>query len=139
MKTHQDIDARSLALHRLVAHKLRQDPARLEDVKATLARWRQTVCPATQPYLREWEQLVDQGLERCLAVAVEESEHATALRQSSPFTRVLSHAERFRFLKTWRGDHDEAALTASSLAPCFANGWPRCPSSLSAYKPCSPR
>ena len=81
MRTHQEIDARSLALHRLVADKLRQEPARLEDVKATLARWRQTVCPATQPYLREWELLIEQGLERCLAVAVEESEHATALRQ----------------------------------------------------------
>lgn len=111
MRTHEDIDARSLALHRLVADKLRQDPARLEDVKATLARWRQTVCPATQPYLREWEQLIEQGLERCLTVAVEESEHATALRQSSPFGRVLSNAERFQFLKTWRSSDHAAPRT----------------------------
>jgi hypothetical protein len=69
MRTHTEIDARSLALHRLVADKLRQDPVRLEDVKATLTRWRLSVCPATQPYLREREQLIEQGLESCLGTA----------------------------------------------------------------------
>lgn len=109
MRTHPELDARSLALHRLVADKLRQDPARLAEVRSTLTRWRQTVCPATQPYLREWEQLVEQGLEACLAKALEDSEHATALRQSSPFTRVLSNAERFQFLKTWQGSLDASS------------------------------
>jgi hypothetical protein len=104
MRIHQDIDARSLAMHRLVVAKLRQDPPRLDQVRATLARWRQSASPSTQPYLQEWEQLLQQGLEACLAMAVDDSEHATALRQSSPFTRVLSHAERFRFLKDWRSD-----------------------------------
>jgi hypothetical protein len=106
MQTHQDIDARSLALHRLVAEKLRRDPDLFNAAGATLARWRRTVSAHSQPYLEEWERLMGQGLEACLAVAVEDSQRATALRQSSPFAGVLSNAERFAFLKAWRQAHD---------------------------------
>ena len=105
MRTHQEIDQRSLAMHRLVADKIRREPARFDAARATVARWRLTVCATTQPYLAEWEHLMQQGMDTCLAVAVEDSPHATALRQSSPFTRVLSNTERFEFLKTWRSHH----------------------------------
>ena len=98
---HQDIDTRSLALHQLVAEKIRHQPHFLGHVEATLARWRTMVCPASQPYLEEWQQLLAQGIESCLAVAVEDSPRAAALRQCSPFTGVLTHAERFKFLKAW--------------------------------------
>lgn len=102
MRTHQDIDLRSLALHRLVADKIRRNPALFDTVKQTLARWRTTVCVSSQPYLQEWQRLADQGLDACLRAAEEDSEQARALRQSSPFTGVLSHGERFAFLKTWQ-------------------------------------
>lgn len=106
MRTHQEIDERSLALHRLIADKIRSDPALFERARGTLARWRTTVCSASQPYLAEWERLMNQGVDTCLAVAVEDSQWATALRQSSPFTGVLTNQERFAFLKTWRRDHE---------------------------------
>lgn len=102
MRTHQDIDQRSLALHRLVADKIRHNPVLFDKVKQTLARWRTTVCASSQPYLQEWERLANLGLDTCLGVAEEDSERAHALRQSSPFTGVLTHGERFAFLKTWR-------------------------------------
>ena len=101
MRTHQEIDARSLALHRMVAAKIRRDPRLFENVKGTLARWRASVCSASQPYLEEWDHLVSLGIEACLSIAEEDSPHATALRQSSPFSAVLTHRERFAFLKTW--------------------------------------
>jgi hypothetical protein len=101
MRTHQEIDERSLAMHRLIADKLKRDPALFENVRATLTRWRSTVCPASQPYLNEWELLMQQGMDACLAVAVEDSQRATALRQSSPFCGVLTEPERLAFLKTW--------------------------------------
>ena len=101
MPTHQQIDARTLALHREVAAKLRSDRALFERAQATLRRWRSTVSPSSQPYLIEWERLMDQGLEATLAVALEDSERAAALRQSSPFTGVLTPQERFAFLKAW--------------------------------------
>ena len=101
MRTHQEIDERSLAMHRLIAEKLRRDPALFENVRATLIRWRSTVCQASQPYLNEWELLIQQGMDACLAVAIEDSQRATALRQSSPFCGVLTEPERLAFLKTW--------------------------------------
>ena len=105
MRTHQEIDQRTLAMHRLVAEKIRQDPALFDKATVTLARWRKTVCASSQPYLHEWERLMNQGMEACLAVAVEDSEHATALRQSSPFAGLLTHQDRFAFLKAWSLNH----------------------------------
>ena len=102
MRTHPQLDARSLAMHRLVAEKIRRDPALLGRARETLGRWRQTVSVNTLPYLDEWARILDQGLEACLEVATEESERATALRQSSPFTGILTHRERFAFLKSWQ-------------------------------------
>jgi hypothetical protein len=108
MRTHQEIDQRSLALHRLVAAKIRNDPALLDKARAILRRWRETVCANTQPYLEEWQRLIDQGADACLSVAVEDSERATALRQSSPLSCLLTNQERFRFLKEWNRNHDHA-------------------------------
>jgi hypothetical protein len=106
MRTHDEIDQRSLALHRLVAKRVMRDPALFEKARMTLVRWRQTVCIASQPYLEEWESLMNQGIEACLSVAVEDSQRAAALRQSSPFSGVLTNRERFAFLKQWRSEHE---------------------------------
>lgn len=106
MRTHQEIDTRSLDLHRLVADKIRRDPALFEAAKATLTRWQHTVDAASQPYLAEWARLMAEGLEPCLQVAVEDSPRAVALRQSSPFSAVLTPRERFQFLKTWRSRYE---------------------------------
>ena len=37
MRTHQELDDRSLALHRLIADKVRHDPALFDKARATLA------------------------------------------------------------------------------------------------------
>lgn len=102
MRTHQELDARSLALHRLIAEKIRRDPALFNRVKATLTRWQAIVSADAQPYLVEWAQLVDAGMDACLAVATEDSEHATDLRQCSPFCGVLTEPERLAFLRSWK-------------------------------------
>lgn len=102
---HQEIDARSLALHRLVAEKIRCDPALFEIAKTNLARWRKTATPSDRQYLDEWERLLQAGVEAALAVATEDSERAAALRQSSPFAGVLTPSERHTFLRAWRAVH----------------------------------
>ena len=106
MKTHQEIDERSLAMHRLVAARIEQDPAMFVKAKATLARWRNCVSTSSQPWLDEWERLMDRGVEACLAEALEDSQKAAALRKSSPFSGVLSNRERFAFLREWRRAHE---------------------------------
>lgn len=106
MKSHHEIDRRSLAMHRAVVSKIQQDPALFIKAQATLQRWRQTVCASSQPYLLAWEQLMNQGMDACLAVAIEESPRADAMRQASPFAGLLSNQERFQLLKNWRAGHD---------------------------------
>jgi hypothetical protein len=99
MRTYEQLNARSRAMHVLVAAKIRANPMLFEHVKTTLARWRVIVCESSQPYLIEWEQLVNAGLEPCFAMAVEDLQRADALRQPSPFTGILTNVERFAFLK----------------------------------------
>ncbi len=106
MPSHQYVDARSLALHRLVSAKVRQKPELLQQVRQTLARWHSLVDAASQPYLSHWEAAIGQGLETCLSLCEEDSPHAAAMRQCSPFGCVLSAKERFLFFKTWHPDHE---------------------------------
>lgn len=105
MASHQEIDQRSRMLHQLIAEKIRQDSSLFGNVKRTLARWRKIVSADSQPYLEEWQRLVDLGIEGCLAVATEDSERANALRQASPFCGVLTNEERWEFLLEWDKDH----------------------------------
>jgi hypothetical protein len=102
MFTHEQLDRRSLDLHRLVAEKLRRDPALFVTAQETLARWRQVVGPETQPYLSEWARLFDSGMDAVIQAALEDSEHGAALRQCSPLSCLLSNRERFAFLSAWR-------------------------------------
>lgn len=95
------LDARSLAMHRLAADALRQNPERFTRVRDAIARWLTQGHVNARPYLLEWHAIVESGLAATLEAAVAESEHATALRQSSPVTIVLTNAERFAFLKEW--------------------------------------
>lgn len=106
MRTHQEIDARSLAMHRLVAEKIRRNPALLARAESTLSNWRKTVSASSQPYLQEWERLFQQGLDACLAVATEDSQRAAALRQCSPFAGILTNEERLSFLRDWSRDRE---------------------------------
>jgi hypothetical protein len=105
MQTHQEIDLRSLALHRLVADKIRQDMSLLDKARATLKRWYAIASPRTFGYLDVWQGLLDADVETCLAVATEQSERADALRQASPLACLLTNQERFAFLKQWKADH----------------------------------
>jgi hypothetical protein len=101
-RTHQQLEARSLALHRLVAEKLRREPALLEIARANLSRWRASATPNDVAYLEVWRRLVEAGVEACIAAATEDSERAAALRQASPFAGILTPAERSAFLLAWR-------------------------------------
>jgi hypothetical protein len=106
MTKHQDLDARSLAMHKLVVEKIRRNPELIQHVAGNLARWKIIVCANSQPYVDAWQSLLDRGVEHCLRLAIEDSEHATAMRQSSPFGGVLTHAERWQFLREWKAEHE---------------------------------
>lgn len=101
MITHQEIDAKSLAMTRRVVAKIRANPSLFEQVKAALKHQQEIGSPNSRPYRDKWQSLVDQGMEACLCAAVDESEQGKAMRQASPFTRILTNAERLAFLRAW--------------------------------------
>lgn len=106
MMTHHALEARSLALHRLIAQKIQHDPELMNRAAENIARWKTLVSQNSQPYILAWEALLGQGLVACLRVATEDSAHANAMRQSSPFAGVLSPQERWQFLRDWRHLHE---------------------------------
>lgn len=103
--THRDLHARSLAMHRVIAEKLEQDPTLLEHAKATLTRWRAAGDASTRIYDDEWMRVLQEGLPATLRLILDESEHGDALRHSSPFAGILTPRERFAFLRAWKRSH----------------------------------
>ena len=103
--THKDIDERSLAMHRLIAKKLRRQPLLLFKAKATLARWRRNADESTRVYDDEWACALDDGLDATLRLALGRSQRAAALRQCSPFAGILTPNERNAFLRAWKRSH----------------------------------
>jgi hypothetical protein len=91
---HQRIDARSLAMHRAIAGKLRADPSLLAIAHDNLDRWSKER-GRSQPYWDAWREILKRPLEEVLAHMVEEGERMTALRQASPFAGVLTPRERW--------------------------------------------
>ncbi len=89
---HRKNDLFSLRLHQVIAAKLRADPdAVLQKARGTLEARRDR--PHESYYVREWERLLNGPREELLAVLVEESEYATALRQATPFSGIVPSKE----------------------------------------------
>lgn len=60
---HQRIDARSLAMHGLVARKLLANPALINQARSTLARWRAQATEPVPSYFLEWERILERSPE----------------------------------------------------------------------------
>jgi hypothetical protein len=88
---HIRLDERSLALHRLIAEKVRADPALLDKARENLRRWQGTT---GGPSLAEWRQILSGPVDQVAQFLVERSQKATRLRQSSPFPGILTEDER---------------------------------------------
>ena len=94
MNRHVTIDCRLLALHELVREKFLLDPAGVRSLAVrNLARWR---CRGADcEGYAQWVRILESASDRELAdILVERSERADALRQSTPFTGVITQAER---------------------------------------------
>jgi hypothetical protein len=86
MSDHARLDARSLALHTLIAEKVRADPDLLDRARHDLRRWKGRFKEQSAPMLvfDEWQAILDGPIEGVLRVLTDPSERATRLRQSSP-------------------------------------------------------
>ena len=85
-----------LRSHRLIAEKIDADRSLLEIPQRNLDRWRELRgedCPASA----EWRELLKQPWEQIRTVIVSDTEESSRLRQSSPFTGILTPEEREHF------------------------------------------
>lgn len=89
---HNRIDARSLAMHRIIAEKLIQNPELLQKAKDNIKRWRLQGVEVSA--FREWENIIDNGLNNVIRIITENTEESVRLRQSTPFTGILTPKER---------------------------------------------
>ena len=99
---HQRLDARSLAMHCLVARKLLASPALLTQARSTLARWRAQAAEPVPSYFSEWGRVLAGSPKEIAAFLASMREDATRLRQSSPFTNLLTPKERAGIYEAFR-------------------------------------
>jgi hypothetical protein len=100
---HAVLDARSLALHCVIARKISRDPKLLDIARRNLASWTRAREPRQRPRcLQEWEAVLRWPWPRVAALITSMSDHATRLRQSSPFAGVLDPQERRRVYEAFR-------------------------------------
>jgi hypothetical protein len=107
MNPHSAIDARSLAMDRLIADRLRKDPAVLVKARAVLAGWLASCDDSVRPALEEWRAILDSPISAIIETLEGEDESSVRLRQSSPFCGILTPAERASILMSHA--HDQRA------------------------------
>jgi hypothetical protein len=92
---HGRLDARSSALHQLVAEKIRRDVSVVDIARANIVRWHaESGVPVESSAHAEWLDLLDGPIDQLLAVLESDDQHASRLRQSMPFSGILTLAER---------------------------------------------
>jgi len=105
MDLHRLAEERSVAYHRAIAERLRDEPAILERARRRVEDWLTSGGPAPDAAAR-WAALLAADLAAIEAFLVERSEPADELRQSSPFAGALAPRERWRI---WRDTRDRLA------------------------------
>ena len=94
-------DERSLALHRMIAEKLRHTPSLWQIPQDNIARWKER-SGRLPPSIGEWERILNtKAREEILALLESDSEESIRLRSSSPFTGILSENERVKIFGSY--------------------------------------
>ena len=89
-------------MHCLVARKLLANPALITHARNTLARWRAQAAERVPSYFLEWGRILEGSAAEIAAFLASMREDATRLRQSSPFTNLLTSEERARIFEAFR-------------------------------------
>lgn len=99
---HRILDARSLAMHCLAATKIERDRMLLKRVKKILEGWCSRYNDGVPLALEEWKDILQRPWPEISSVITDPGERATRMRQSSPFSSVLSAGERERIYAAFR-------------------------------------
>jgi hypothetical protein len=87
-------DRRSLALARLYANRLVDDPEAILDVARRNLDTMRRLAPQVQPWVAVWDGLLELPVYVLADLLVDEGEFARALRPTNPFAGVLDEAAR---------------------------------------------
>lgn len=103
MRTHQEIDERSLALARAVADRIDRDSRRegMRRARENCARWLQN---GPSPAIAEWQHLLEQDWQSVREALLDNGELGRRLRQSSPFCGILTPRERWEIYRHFSGE-----------------------------------
>ena len=103
MRTHQEIDQRSLAMARCIVERIDSDPdhAGLEKARATCSRWF-TVRP--EPAIAEWLEILQKPWKEIRTILLDDSEEGQRLRQSDPFCGILTPRERWAIYREYNSE-----------------------------------
>jgi len=93
---HRILDARSLALHCMIAQKIERQRDLLDMARRHLAHWSEISVGEKPAYLKEWEKILDRPWPEVAELITSMSDESTRLRSSSPFAGVLDSKERNR-------------------------------------------
>lgn len=100
--SHRLLEARSLAMHAVIAQKIERDPKLLDVPRNNLKRWSARWENEVPAWYDEWRGIMNRSWADIAAIITEPSEEGARLRQSSPFAGVLSAAERKRIYAAFR-------------------------------------
>jgi hypothetical protein len=107
MKTHQEIDRRSLVMAGRIVSLIDADPDRKGLLKArdVCARWyRENPVPA----IGEWMKILQDDWSIVRIVLLDDSEEGRRLRQSNPFCGVLSPRDRWEIYREFSHEPEAA-------------------------------
>ncbi len=103
MNRQAQIEAFTLAAHRLAVSRLREKPSRIEGAVAVLRRWREQAGPTrSDPYWDEWEKLLQAGVDAVELAVCRDDDHGATLRSMSPLGSLISQEERMQMLRQSR-------------------------------------
>jgi hypothetical protein len=102
---HRLAELRSVALHAAISERITREPGLVDHARRRLRSSSTGGGPAAQAYRDEWLRILDEPIERVVAFLREDTEHARALRQCTPFAGVIAPRERWRI---WRSVRESA-------------------------------
>lgn len=100
--SHRLLEARSLAMHAVIARKIERDPKLLEIARSNVDRWSAQRDSDSLAWLGQWREILKQPWQNIAALITEPGENAARLRQSSPFAGILTNQERWRIYEAFR-------------------------------------
>lgn len=99
---HRLLEARSLAMHAVIAARLMRDPGLLVKPRENIERWSGRYGKTPPRWIEQWRRILTRPYPEIAALITDPSEQGARLRQSSPFAGVLTAEERRRIYEAFR-------------------------------------